>query len=302
MCLEPFAYGLRDGPWFEEPFKIDRTLVPWRKPAAWRREIKDPGVPVLPLAENISDRTLSGWCTYSEAFDSPETELLCSGVNTKSPSGAAVWRQGNLMHFCFNLAPTEMNERARQFFVNCVVYASRFGEDRPIIHSPGRLLVRAHTDSLVASAEPDKDLLEYYFAPETLKLEKADDWPTFQNWYKQNREYLRERRAGAGSLVLDEEAKAFGVPAHKADFFRAALAALRSGGTRASLAATLLQRYVPDGPNVAVADTWQRWFEANEKYLFFSETGGYRWYIDPLAKKRGRPTAELRGERRATKE
>jgi hypothetical protein len=42
------------------------------------------------------------------------------------------------------------------------------------------------------------------------------------------------------------------------------------------LAATLLQRYVPDGPNVAVADTWQRWFEANEKYLFFSETGGIR--------------------------
>lgn len=61
----------------------------------------------------------------------------------------------------------------------------------------------------------------------------------------------------------------------------------------------LLRRYAPDGPAGAQADDWQRWWETNEKYLFFSKAGWYRWYVDPLAEKRGVPTADLRGQKRA---
>ena len=131
------------------------------------------------------------------------------------------------------------------------------------------------------------------------KLGKADDWPAFQAWYKANRDYLRSERSARGSLVLDEEAKAFGVPAAKLEFLRTAVAALREGGAGSDLAAQLLRRYAPDGPESAQVEAWQRWWETNEKYIFFSETGWYRWYVDPLAKKRGVSTAELRGQKRA---
>jgi dipeptidyl aminopeptidase/acylaminoacyl peptidase len=45
---------------------------------------------------------------------------------------------------------------------------------------------------------------------------------------------------------------------------------------------------------------WRPWWEENKPYLFFSDTGGYRWYIDPLAKKKAVPTKELQGSARAS--
>src|SRR5262249_53818467 len=255
----------------------------------------------LPLVENAKGEHRPGWCVYSEAFDSPEVEVLCGGVNSKTASAAAVWRQGCLLHFGFDLAPDEMNEPARLFLVNCVAYVARFLDDRPIIHAPARALLRVGADRVVAKAEPEKGYIEWYFTPAVRKLGKADDWPAFKRWYKENRDYLRSERKERGSLVLDEDAKAFGSPANKPEFLRSAVTALRQRGDRAGLAAKLLQRYVPDGPDSAEADAWQRWLGTNEKYLFCSEAGWYRWYVDPLAQKRGVPAADLRGEKRVSR-
>ena len=58
----------------------------------------------------------------------------------------------------------------------------------------------------------------------------------------------------------------------------------------------LLDRYAPAGPvDRDSAAAWKSWWLANKPYLFFSDSGGYRWYIDPLAKKRQIPTLDLRG-------
>jgi hypothetical protein len=74
-------------------------------------------------------------------------------------------------------------------------------------------------------------------------------------------------------------------------------------GDRAANAWSLLARYVPDGSGVTTtAADWSAWVEENRAYLFFSDTGGYRWYIDPLAKRRGVRTADLRGSARATRQ
>jgi hypothetical protein len=264
--------------------------------------VKEDTIGVFPLIENAKAERHPGWCVYSEAFDSPEVEVLCGGVNSKTASAAAVWRQGCLLHFGFDLAPDEMNQRGRLFLVNCVAYVARFPEDRPIIHAPERALLRVGADRVVAKAEPEKGYVEWYFTAAVRKLGKADDWPAFQRWYKENRDYLRSEQKERGSLVLDDDAKAFGVPANKPDFLRTAVAALRESRERADLALKLLNRYAPDGPKGAEADAWQRWRAANEKYFFFSEAGWYRWYIDPLAKKRGVPTADLRGGKRASRQ
>ena len=127
----------------------------------------------------------------------------------------------------------------------------------------------------------------------------VDDWPAFQTWYRRNRAFLRADRRQGGSLILDEDAKALNVVPGRPEFFPAAIAALKEGGAKAERATKLLRRYAPLGPNEARAERWQRWWDENKSYLFFSEAGWYRWYIDPLACKRGVPTAELRGAARA---
>ena len=79
-----------------------------------------------------------------------------------------------------------------------------------------------------------------------------------------------------------------------------AIEAWKKPGSGESLAEKLLRRYVPEGPKRgATPDEWRKWWE-NRPYLFYSDPGGYRWYVNPLAKNRQTPCSELRGTKRAT--
>jgi len=290
---------LRDGPWVNTPHKIDRTTVRRPTPEAFQNTVKDPTVEVIPLVKDQKGEHPSGWCTYTDAFDSPETEVISGGVNGKTATAAAVWRQGHLLHFGFDLSPDEMNEAGQHLLVNCVDYIARFTDDRPITHAHGRALSRAGADRATSKPEPDKFYVEWYFPPAIRKAGKVEDWARFKEWYKKHRPYLRADRAEKGSFVLDEEAMKFGVAPASPEFLPAAIKALK--GERAGLAATLLRRYAPDGPSGTDADGWESWWGENGPYLFFSESGWYLWYVDPLAKKRGVPSASLRGPARASR-
>jgi hypothetical protein len=122
-------------------------------------------------------------------------------------------------------------------------------------------------------------------------------------WYRDARPYLVAD--ALGRLAVDEPARRYGPSPADAAFLDKAVADLGSAaaaGSDASAAARkLLGRYVPDGPGRdAPAERWSAWLKENRPYLFFSDAGGYRWYLDPLAKKRGLPSADVRGPARAT--
>ena len=53
----------------------------------------------------------------------------------------------------------------------------------------------------------------------------------------------------------------------------------------------LLKRYVAIGPDESSQQLWRAWLEPNRDYLFFTDTGGFIWQLDPLAKKRSIPRA-----------
>jgi len=98
---------------------------------------------------------------------------------------------------------------------------------------------------------------------------------------------------------VDEDAKSLGTQFDSPEFIPKTILAMRPEETKAK-AASLLARYMPEGPGAgASADAWKRWFDENGSYLFYSELGGYRWYADPLARKRGVPTKDLHGSARA---
>jgi hypothetical protein len=283
----------------DKPFRIDRTTERRPTPDAFKSAISTATIDVLPLAKEVKRERTPGWCTYSDAFDSPEMEVLCGGINHKTATAGAIWRQGHLLHFGFDLTPEEMTERGQRLLINSIVYIAGFTEDRPIPHAPERALLRVGADRVVKKERPDKSYLEWYFTPEVRKQGHADDWGAFQTWYRQNRAFLRADRKQGGSLILDEDAKALNVAPGRPEFFPATIAALKEGVSKADRAATLLRRYAPLGPKETEAVAWQRWWEENRSYVFFSEAGWYRWYIDPLARKRGVPSTELRGAARA---
>ncbi len=136
-CLDPFAYDLREHQIFETPFKINikEALTEIAMPPGFRSELAGDKVEVVRLVETGMKEI--GFCTYPTGFtDYPEIEFMCGGVNDKTPTAAAIWRQGNLLHFGFNQTFDELNDIGDQILLNSIEYVSDFSQDRPIAISP----------------------------------------------------------------------------------------------------------------------------------------------------------------------
>jgi hypothetical protein len=296
---------LRDHPLFQKPLPIDiKNTTTIDTPDAFKDEIKAAKIEVLSLARDPKAKLSPGWCTYTyEHSGAPELEVICGGVNSKTPRAGAVWRQGNLLHFGFDLAPADMNDTGRALLVNAVAYVAQFTDDRPILRTPcvfvqrKRIVDRDYLARRLREPKPDLSGLPYFFAKADFEKHLKDkSVAEVAAWYSKERDYLHA--AEDGKLTVDTDARAFGVPPAGPEFLAKVSAAL--AGPHEADARRLLTRYVPHGAGeTASAADWSAWVEKNRPYLFFSDTGGYRWYTDPLARSRGIPTVDLRGPARA---
>ncbi len=275
--------------------------------------MKEPRVAVLPLVDgdppvgNRRSQWKNGWCTYSSDFEGlPDVEFFCGGINTKTPTAAGLWRQGNLMHFGFEQSPAEMNKIGRGLLVNAIVYISRFTEDRPIARTPSvfanRQIPRSRGYARNTIHKPERDLrwVSYYVNTDVVARAAAEGWDRAKwiQWYDANEDWMGPD--SEGKAAVDEHAKALDIAFATTELFEKGIPLLRSTNEKTASARDLLARYSPSGPGRAASvEEWSKWWNANRPYLFFSEAGRYQWYIDPLAKKRGVPSKELRGAARA---
>jgi hypothetical protein len=297
---------VRAHPVFEGPRPVNTTnLVRKLTPAAWREAIKEGQVLVLPLVKNVSKEHQPGWISYREHLvDSPEVEIICGGLSERNPDGAALWRQGHLLHFAFDLSPTEMNETGQALLLNSIAYIARFTEDRPIARTPSGWgseddmpRARRWAKDLFAARKPKTDDLRFYLSPVTISVVTNLDSASYRKWFEENSAFLTCDKKGR--LLVDAAARELGLHFDQPQFFPKSIERLKDPASAAK-ARELLSRYAPDGPPSGSAEEWEQWWQANRPYLFFSERGSYRWYIDPLAKRRGLPSDQLRGPARAS--
>lgn len=291
---------------FQGPCRIDTTrLVRRPTPSAWKQEFKESEVSVLSLVTDTSRQYQSGWITYRDTIiDSPEVEIICGGLSERAPDGAALWRQGHLLHFAFDIAPADMNATGRALLLNSIAYIARFTEDRPIARTPSGWAEKDDApknkrwiEGLFQTRIPQERDLDFYLSPDTKAVVKGMDRSSYRKWFSENATYLT--CDANGKLMVDANAKALGIRFDTPDFFPKTMARLNDAADAAK-ARALLQRYAPEGPADGSAEAWTGWWQANRSYLFYSERGGYRWYTDPLARKRGIPSDQLRGPARAT--
>ncbi len=309
-CLSPYAYGLGDHEITRGPIAVDRSqATDIDTPKDWQHAIKDAKVSVLPLLVNEgANRSRHGWCTYTyEHAQAPELELICGGINAKTPLAGAIWRQGHLLHFGFEESPDQLNQNGRAILVNSICYIAKFSEDRPIIRTPSpsyskiRILDRNAIGRAIDRPEIDlKQYVIYFMAPELQTQIEDLDRAGLGKWFDEVRPYIHANELG--KLTIDQTARELGIAPNQMEFFPQAFKLLDQQGSSREQAIDLLRRYAPElsEKNIESPDGRQRWWNENRNYLFFSDTGGYRWYLDPLAKKRGVPTSELRGSDRTT--
>ena len=280
-------------------------MISARTPAAFKQFVTNSEIKLLPMVADRSKNGRPGWVTYSDGFDNnPDVEVMCGGENEKSATGAAVWRQGNLLHFGFEPDPSELNENGRRLLLNSIAYISKFKEDRPIAVTPsvfaGKVgLPRTYLDRRIRNGF-SRDELEWIITPDLLSKFEAMQIPEMQKWFAQNRGYLHPSDNAEKKLEIDTQAKELGIAFDQIGFFEKCVAMF--GGPQANAATDLLLRYAPtETASFKTAAEWTQWLKENRDYLFFSDQGDYRWYIDPLAKARKTPSAQLRGPSRASK-
>jgi hypothetical protein len=259
-------------------------------------------VDVVPLADPAEGSLPPGWVSYVDPLlESPDVEILAGGLNAKTPNAAALWRQGHLLHFGFDLSPAQMNGCGRSLLENAIVYVARFTQDRAILEVPSPFAGQGYRSraSLAAWLANEKFPLEWFRAaidPTLLAEAGGETRADLSRWFEGIRGFLRPN--DEGKLAADEEAESLDLPFDRIEAFERAIPFLE--GERSSAARALLSRIAPAGPGPAAsAAAWQAWFAENRPYLFWSDWGGYRWTVDPLAKARRIPTAELRGPARA---
>ena len=305
MCLTPFAYGLRDHVIFQSPNHIDTTkTIRVKQPRAWQPLLNGSNVTVLPLVDDHARRWPTGWSAESIGFDSlPEVEIMTGAVNTKRPTAAALWRQGNLLFFNFEQDPSQLNALGRDLLENSIRYIARFTEDRPIAHTPSVRMgaktppIRSWLDEQFRS-QFDGERLPSYFGKEECAVYEEEGRRAFLSHFSTHRGVYRPD--AKGKLVIDPDLAVWSVANDNPQLITRCVEGLRQGGEEAKRARRLLGRYVPCGPSgEASSEEWAKWHEEHGPYVFFTDLGGYRWYVDPLAKARGVPTKDLRGPARA---
>lgn len=164
-----------------------------------------------------------------------------------------------------------------------------------------RMLDREVIDRLIANESRDLDsFLNAYLSEEERELVRGKSRKELAAWIESVRGFLRAD--GRGKFQIDKQAQRFGISIDSLEFIPALIDAMGTADDRGELAKALRQRYVPVGLEDESQQAWRQWWEANREYLFFTDTGGFRWQLDPLAKNRGIPTSALRGPARATRE
>lgn len=230
--------------------------------------------------------------------------MISGGANHKAITAAAIWRQGNLLHFGFEQSPGEMNETGRRLLLNSIAYISRFTEDRPIAVTPSvfagpAALPRTYVDRRVLGTTNISEI-EWMVTADLARKMISMGRDDLRKWYEEHRSFLHPANTPEKRLEIDDEARRLNAPIDKPEFFAKCLAAL--DGEKKELARKLLARYAPtETGKLSGSADWKKWFAENGKYLFFSDQADYRWYIDPLAKKREVASADLRGTARASK-
>lgn len=139
LCLDADAHGMRlEHPIFNEPFKTNITLTKRPTPEnAFHYAYFQNG----PLPDSVMMWTVNTKGYETEKLfqpgmvarpwgytDSPECEVISSGVCAKTIDAVAIGRHANFLHWGFIGGPQYMTEEAKVVFANAVAYMAKHKE------------------------------------------------------------------------------------------------------------------------------------------------------------------------------
>lgn len=221
-------------------------------------------------------KTYGGVVARSYGFgDSPDAEAIVLGFNHGKEYGAVgIGRHGNLLQWGYASPPSEMTEAGQKLFLNCICYIKQFDGKGPLVTRKSSPRDNAVRLAALINRIEDKSFFENTF-PAELK-EKYDGNPDgLVKYYKDNVEYIYRDR----TFVVDEDVKSLGLPSNRTVESLGQMIALLDNQDKAGTARTVLGRYTDE--DFATPQEWQNWYDNNKDRLFFSDFGGYKFFVIP---------------------
>lgn len=252
------------------------------------------GYRIYPEGKHLPDQLLA-WTVHEGKFpkvdvgmvsdpvgfeDTPDTEWISSGVNSKGPRSVALGRQANFFLWGFYGAPDRMTPSAKRVFLNTIVYMKQFDGRTPLARkvSQGRERIRQMLgflpQLLERADESTRQYLERAFPKKALE-HCGLDADKLDAYLSERIEYVTHTD---GQFVIDADLEQLAVPNRSPAFFAAVLARLVVD-PKDPVALRLIERYVP--VEYTGAEAFARWYAENQHRLYFSDTAGYRWFLRP---------------------
>lgn len=202
-------------------------------------------------------------------LDSPDCEVMSSGVCAKTIDAVAIGRHGNFLHWGFAASPEYMTPEGKEVFANAVAYIAKFKGTKPIARKFNeRRATREYLKEVVYTASS-----EYY-----------------RERQRGNREWYEEQLARYDSLVAaQKEGKEL------REFEKSLVAEGRPQPPKEETLEEFISRYGKElfrlfGTNEAA---YKPYIDENRDY-FYGADGAYVIFVDEDAKAWGIPNNDIR--------
>ncbi len=259
--------------------------------------------------------------------DSPDAEVFAQGVAGKGPDTVPLGRHANYFLWGFSAPPADMTPAGRRLFVNAVSYIRQFDGQRPLVRNKAqsrewalrramlprflsedykaretrrlRTMLKQHPEWIPAAHKANvdayiKDLIEKQqkgeaawmkqALPESLRKKFGTDPDKYDAYYRENFEFLRPEAGKSSGFEIDEDAKTVGPSNRRVELLDRCVSKLEKND-HPDLAFRLLKRYTNE--NFETAPQWRTWLDQNRGRLFFSDVGGYKFFVGPASKSAG---------------
>jgi hypothetical protein len=264
---------------FNQPLKVQVQMEDQPTPESYRH---------WPGGEELG-KTMKMWKVQNKSFpvidpglvsdpygfaDSPDAEVISSGLNSKGPEAVAIGRHGNFFLWGFSAQPSDMTPEARKCFINAVCYIKKFDGQKPLVAktSSGRRWALVYAGYL--KSNPNEDFVKQLF-PEDLQKRFGKEADKYLRYYTENLEYLHFVN---GHYVVDEDVKGLGLSNRKPELLDRCVDLLEKPEKK-DLALRILKRYTLE--SFVEPKQWRQWLDRNRGSLFFTDTGGYKFMLAP---------------------
>jgi hypothetical protein len=271
--------GLLEHEIFSKPFKVEPQFEYYKTPGNYfDRHL---GTDKLPdkmkvwLVQKTGKRYGSVVARSYGFTDSPDAETLILGFNAGKEYGAVgIGRHGNFLQWGYWAPPSQMTEAGRKLFLNCICYIHKFDGKPPLIRRVSSHRWNAIRLAALINRIKDDRFFSSTF-PSELKKKYEGDPNGLVKYYRDDFEFIYRDKV----FLIDKELKSLGLKSNRETETLERLISFLEDEKHADTARLLLARYTSE--SFQTAEQWRSWFRDNKDRFFFSDVGGFKFFVVP---------------------